>query len=320
MPFHALNDHVTRFRRSTLNFAFHSAARLAELTPRVAKVMESCRLIEDIAYAGPGSARQQRLDILQPRTPGTYPIVVYIHGGAFTTCSKRSHRAVAAAYASRGYLVFNIDYRLAPRHPYPAALEDAVAAYKWVVEHAEAYNGDPTRIAIAGESAGASLALSLILALYTQRREAFAEGLWQSRTKPVAALLYCGFLQVSQPERYRSKVIAGMAESLVRDIGKAYLGHLAGEPTSQAALADPLCIVEKMQQATLPSIFIAAGTADPVCEDSERLAAALRRLGSPHVAKFYSGEPHAFHLMPWTKHALACWGDTFKFLAHCMGP
>lgn len=141
-------------RRFVLNTGLHAVAGLVDLMPGMQRRMRSCPPIEDIEYARHG-AQVQRLDVLQPTAPGAHPVLIYFHGGGFTMASKRTHRAVAAAYASQGFLVFNVDYRLAPKNPFPAALEDACAAWLWAVDHAGDYQGDSQRMVLAGESAGA---------------------------------------------------------------------------------------------------------------------------------------------------------------------
>lgn len=95
-----------------LDAGLHAVAGVVDLLPDMQRRMAAVRLIEDLAYAQHGG-EVLRLDVLRPATPGPHPVIVYMHGGAFAIGSKRTHRALAAAYASRGYLVCNIDYRLA---------------------------------------------------------------------------------------------------------------------------------------------------------------------------------------------------------------
>lgn len=301
-------------RRVTLDAGLHAVAGLVDLLPQMRQRMAGTRLIEDLPYARHGG-RALRLDILQPPGPGPHPVLVYLHGGAFAIGSKRTHRALAAAYASRGYLVCNVDYRLAPQHPFPAALEDACAAWSWAAEHAHEYGGDAQRMALAGESAGANLALSVVLACCTLRPEPFAARLFERGVRPVAALLYCGFLQVSRPDRHRRAGVSALAARIATDAATSYLGASAEHPGREHELADPLCVVEAMPEASgLPPLFIAAGLSDPVAADSQRLEGALRRLRSPCSAHYYAGEPHAFHVMFWRDNAIRCWRDSFEFL------
>jgi acetyl esterase len=241
--------------------------------------------------------------------------LIYFHGGAFAIGSKRTHRAMAVAYASQGYLVCNIDYRLAPEFPFPAALEDACTAWLWAVDHVGAYGGDASRIGLAGESAGANLALSVTLACCTPRPESFAKPLFERGLRPVVALLYYGFLQTSVPERYRRSGVSALAASIARDAARSYLGRFANHPARQHALADPLCVIEAMQAAPgLPPFFIAAGLDDPVAVDSQRLEQALQRLKSPYKSHYYPGETHGFHVMFWREQAILCWRDSYEFL------
>ncbi|HXA47890.1 MAG TPA: alpha/beta hydrolase [Burkholderiaceae bacterium] len=305
-------------RRVLLDVGMHALAELADFLPRVQDSMAHCTLIQDIEYAHRGDV-SLCLDIMQPQGSGPHPVLIYLHGGAFAIGSKRTHRAPAAVYAAEGYLVCNVDYRLAPTDPFPAAIADACAAWCWVVDHIGEYGGDPHRIALAGESAGANLALGVTLACCTQRPEPYAEPLFGRGVRPVAALLYYGFLQTSRPERYRqsgtSLLVTQLSARIATDAAHSYLGRFASQPDAAHALADPLCVVEQMTAAAnLPPLFIAAGLSDPVAPDSQRLEQALQRLQSPHVAHYYPGETHAFHLMFWRKQAQHCWRDSFEFL------
>jgi acetyl esterase len=301
-------------RRIAVDAGMHAAAGLVDFLPRMKQRMASAQLIEDLEYARHGGNRL-RLDILQPKGRGPHPVLMYLHGGAFAVGSKRTHRALAAAYASQGYLVCNVDYRLAPQYPFPAAIEDACAAWLWVTDHVGSYGGDRHRMALAGESAGANLALSVVLACCTPRPESFAAPLFEHGARPVAALLYCGFLQTSRPERYQRAGVSALAARIAEDAARSYLGRSADRPGPGHALADPLCIVEAMHAPSrLPPLFIAAGLDDPVAADSQRLERELMRLESPCSAYYYAGEPHAFHVMFWRENAIRCWRDSFEFL------
>jgi len=97
-----------------------------------------------------------------PRRAAGDRVLLYLHGGAWVMGSPRTHRVLVADLARRaGVRALSIDYRLAPEHPYPAALDDAVAAYEWLL----AGGIKPARIVVAGDSAGGNLALALLLRL-----------------------------------------------------------------------------------------------------------------------------------------------------------
>jgi acetyl esterase/lipase len=89
-------------------------------------------------------------------------VLIYFHGGGYVACSPRTHRSISASLARRLQArVFAPDYRLAPEHPFPAALDDAVAAYRWVIEQGVS----PDTIALAGDSAGGGLVIATLLSL-----------------------------------------------------------------------------------------------------------------------------------------------------------
>ena len=103
-----------------------------------------------------------RADVAVPKGAGRHPVVVYLHGGGWAFGSPASFRKLGMQFAEAGYLTIILDYRLAPEHPFPAALEDAIFAIGWAADNARRWNGDGRRIAIGGDSAGANLAVSAI--------------------------------------------------------------------------------------------------------------------------------------------------------------
>lgn len=98
------------------------------------------------------------LDAWWPHGPGPWPMVVWVHGGGWRGGFKELGEHAARRIAAEGYVVLNINYRLAPDHPFPAAVEDCLGAIVWAKREAARFNGDPSRVAIAGESAGGNLA------------------------------------------------------------------------------------------------------------------------------------------------------------------
>ena len=96
--------------------------------------------------------------------PGPCPTLMYVHGGGFVGCSPKTHRPITAAFALQGFRVFAPDYRLAPEHPFPAPLDDVVAAWRALRSRHDAEAGGQ-RLVLGGESAGGNLALALMLVL-----------------------------------------------------------------------------------------------------------------------------------------------------------
>ena len=247
------------------------------------------------------------------------PVVLYIHGGGFRMLSKDTHWLMGLAFARRGYLVFNVNYRLAPRHPFPAAIEDVCAAYEWVVAHAASRGGDLSRLVVAGESAGGNLAASLAIATTFERPEPFARRVFATGVVPRAVLSACPILQVSDTDRFlRRKRLPRWLHDRIAEVQHAYLrGWDAAAPRPGALdLADPVVFLESEAAAArpLPPFFVPVGTRDPILDDTRRLEAALARREVPCEARYYPGEAHAFHALVFRAAARRCWQDTFAFL------
>ena len=111
---------------------------------------------EKITYSKVGD-RELLLDAFIPNDEGEYPAVLVVHGGAWRSGNRKQLRAYATALAERGFVCFAIDYRLAPKHKFPAQIEDCRAAVKWIRENASKYKVNPERLGAIGYSAGGHL-------------------------------------------------------------------------------------------------------------------------------------------------------------------
>lgn len=309
---------LKRLQRRTLHNMFELLARADVLTSASKQQSEQLDVFHDVDY-GPYLAN--RLDIFRPRYAARpMPVMLYIHGGAFMLCSKRTHRNLAMENAIHGqYLVFNIDYRLAPRHKYPAAHEDACRAYRWVVDNCARYGGDPKRIVVAGESAGGNLALTVAVASSYRRYEPWAQEVYDAPHRPIAVQAIMPFLQVSNPGRqvvnpYASSLAAGVA----KEVARAYLGVSRTFSASQTLMADPIRVMEECgaPDRPFPRVWSGVGTGDLCCDDVMRLEKRCLELDIPCEAHYYEGEVHAFHAFRWRLNAQRYWRDNFRFMRH----
>src|SRR5438093_2351063 len=114
--------------------------------------------VEDIRIPGPAGALPARVYDAGGERGAQRPAVLYFHGGGWVQGDLETHHGLCARLALRsGAIVVAIDYRLAPEHMFPAAVEDCFAAYRWLRSHAAAVGGDAGRVAVAGDSAGGNL-------------------------------------------------------------------------------------------------------------------------------------------------------------------
>lgn len=213
--------------------------------------------------------------------------LLYLHGGAFVLCSSATHRPVTSAFARRGFGVFAPDYRLAPEHPYPAALEDCHAAYRGLL----ADGVDPARLVLAGESAGGGLVLSLLLRLRD-------EGL----PLPAAAAVFSPWSDLS---------LSG--ESLVANDALDAMFHAAQAPWLAAQYVgaadprDPYLSPVFGDYAGLPPLLVQVGQHELILDDARRVAARAEAAGVPVALSVWRDVPHGwqlFFLLPEAKRAI----------------
>src|SRR5262249_18482832 len=200
-------------------------------------------------------------------------------------------------------------------HPFPAALEDAAAAYAWLTHEGKAFGADLSRLVLAGESAGGNLVTALALCACARRQEPFARTVWSTGVVPRAVLPIYALLQVSDPQRFRRRFpqLSAFLMDVLLEVERAYLARTRADSRD---LADPLLLLERGGpfERPLPAFFAACGTRDPLVDDTRRLEQALGWLGAACEARYYPGELHAFHALLGRPAAQRCWREMFAFL------
>lgn len=297
----------------SLDGLFTAGASLGRHLPLYEREHAGLTVLRDLAYAADGG-RDRVLDIYVPPTPGPWPVALYVHGGSFRILSKDSHWVAGTQLARAGFLTFNISYRRAPRHPFPAALEDVAQAHAWVLAHASEHGGDPTRLVLAGESAGANLVTALALACCLPPATPLARDVFAREHVPLAVLAWCGIHEVSRPERYLTRrELSFVIRDRIETVSRSVLPHGA---SSASALADPLRVLESDMPVSraLPAFHLSVGSRDPIADDTRRLAAALGARRVHFALHEAPGEGHAFQLLLWRRAARDHWAHTGGFL------
>jgi len=320
----SLADLRRRATGSLLDVALRTLSNAGRYHPAARPLHEHVRMAgRDLPYVDDGNPAHT-LDVIRPRSPHpeSLPVVLYLHGGGFRILSKETHWMMAGSFATRGYLVFNANYRLSGEAPFPAAVEDAVDALAWVVRNAERFGGDPGRIVLAGESAGANLASALTVACCWRRPELLARRVFDLGVVPRATVPLCGMLEVSRRERFGDMAMPQFARDRIDQVCQGYLRHRVDEVSDELDLANPLCVLERPgePERPLPPFAASCGTRDPIVDDTFRLERALAHRGVPHHVSYHHGEGHAFQAFVWREEAKRSWDELFAFLEPLVRP
>ena len=238
--------------------------------------------VEDRLIPGPGVDILVR--IYTPAGSGPFPILVWFHGGGWvvgdleTADPTARHLAVGA-----NCVVISVDYRLAPETKFPGAADDCYAATVWSAQHATRLNGDPSKIAVGGDSAGGNLAA--VVALMARDRGGLSLA-FQLLVYPVTARDF------ATPSYRQNADGYGLTLDAMRWYWDLYLQHPddAANPYAAPLVAPNL--------KGLPPALVITAECDPLCDEGEAFAKRLQAAGVPTTYRRYDGMIHGFFGMP----------------------
>jgi acetyl esterase len=213
-------------------------------------------------------------DIYRPIGEPPFPTLVYLHGGAWVLGAPVSHRRLAADLAGLGLLTVVVDYRRAPKHRFPAAVDDTLYALQWAREHAAEFGGDPERVLVGGDSAGANLAAAALAGGEVD----FVSG----------ALLFYGIYDVHRALPTLTDLVGGPDPD-----SQLYL-----EPDDMRQICDDPRLHPERHCHHFPPTLILAGEQDPLYVESDSLASQLEAAGAPGQFVSFPDAPHGFMQMP----------------------
>lgn len=217
--------------------------------------------------------------IFTPQGAGPFPVILYFHGGGWVFADRTVYDGGARGLAKQANaIVISVDYRQAPENKFPAAHDDAVAAYRWLTQNAKSLNGDPKRLAIAGESAGGNLAVATAVA---------AHKLGLPAPKHVLAV-YPVAQNNTQTESYEKYADA---MPLNRPMMLWFINNVTNSP---ADLQDTRLNLVKANLSGLPPVTLINAEIDPLRDDGAQLEVALRSAGVPVERHVYDGVTHEF--------------------------
>jgi len=230
----------------------------------------------------PGPAGPIAVRVYRPLGAGDAPLPVaaFFHGGGWVVCDLDSHDGMCRAICNAsGCSVMAVDYRLAPEHKFPVGVEDAYAAVVWLGEHAAEIGGDPSRLAVIGDSAGGNLAAVVALMARDRRGPALA---LQVLIYPVIDFSF------DTPSHGGTGEANVLQSDEVRYYWYEYLGDEAdgANPYASPIRAESL--------ASLPPALLVIAEYDPLRDEGEAYAARLAADGVPTVATRYDGMMHSF--------------------------
>jgi acetyl esterase len=223
------------------------------------------------------------------------PVLLYFHGGGWVIGSLDTYDSSCRALCNAAqFIVMSVAYRQAPEHPFPAAVDDAFDAYRWASNNAESFGGEPDRVAVGGESAGANLAAVTCL---RARDEGLRQPIHQLLIYPVTDFAFDtpSFMEFSD------------AKPLNESMMKWFRWHyLRNKWDQQSPYASPM---RAASAAGLAPATIITAEIDPLCSDGDIYAMKLLEAGVPVASKRFDGVTHEFFgmkaLLPEARYAIA---------------
>jgi acetyl esterase len=259
------------------------ARQIAKQMPQAGEV-EPVGGVEDRSIPGPEGDIPVR--VYRPATEGPYPGIVYFHGGGFVICDLDSHDGACRRLVNAiDAVVVSVDYRLAPEHRWPAAADDAAAALQWVADHADELGIDPSRLAVAGDSAGGNLSAVAALMARDQGGPRLA---FQLLVYPVIDLSATRAEHASQRENAEGYFLTTAQMEWYRE------QYLVEDAHGEEPYASP--IKAPTLTGVAPACVVTAEM-DPLRDEGEAYARALEAAGVPVTLYRAPGMFHGFFNM-----------------------
>ena len=236
-------------------------------------------VVHNLQIRGPGGITGLR--IYRPQGDGPHPVIVFFHGSGFVVLDLDSHDDICRRLcAGASCLVVSVDYRLAPENKFPAATDDCLSATRWVFEHADAYGGDPTRMVVAGDSAGGCLAAVTALRIRDEGGPALrGQLLWYPVTNYPSI----------PPDSYSTY---GSGYGLTHEGMQWFWDHYLPEP---AVAGHPHASPLRMESAAgLPNAYVMVAEFDVLRDEGEAFARRLEESGVATVVRCKAGMNHGF--------------------------
>ncbi len=240
--------------------------KLNDSSAKRAVLPAGVKVEENISYNFDDRSRQL-LDVYRPENiEGELPVIVYIHGGGFVSGDKTHLKQYCMNLAKEGYVVFNINYGLAPEYKYDTQLTDVMDAMAWVRDNGRAYNGNTSQIIAAGDSAGAYLA-GLTACIHSNKHLAHRLGLSDNyeEIKLQGLLLFCGLYDLSSGYTRSFPSIKSDIEML-----------LGTTQINEFEAIDNLSVTKHVTS-EFPPVFISSGEVDPLHPETLALVEALNK-------------------------------------------
>jgi acetyl esterase len=237
----------------------------------------------DREIAIPGPVGNIRARVFVPTGTGPFPVLVYFHGGGYVMMSPETHEKFTKELCvGAGAVVVSVDYRLAPEHPYPAPVDDCVAAVRWVHENAASVSGDAKRIAVAGDSAGGNATAAVCLRLADAGDVVLR-----------AALMICPWTDMTLQSE--SMLALGPSDPVLdTDIMKFFRDSYV----STEQINDPGASVVLADLTHFPPTRVVVGGIDPLYDDGVEFARRLESAGCDVSLQTHEGMPHIFMVFP----------------------
>ncbi len=227
----------------------------------------------------PGPLGDIPVHIYTPAGAGPFPVMVYFHGGGFVIADTKTYDASPRALAKgANAIMVAVDYHQAPEHKFPAAPNDAYAAYQWVREHAKEFNGDPTRVAVGGESAGGNLAAVVSL---------------MARDKKAALPLHELLVYPVTDNDFDNASYKTNANA--KPLNKAMMQWFFKYYATPADASNPYALPNKATSLKgLPPATVITAEIDPLRSEGRAFAERLKKDGVPVSYADYKGVTHEF--------------------------